>query len=73
MDDCELKRLLESQAAETGRYFDEVAGRQQKRLEIVNEAVLSLGEQLKNGIESLENALLCGAGNPAGESRTAAG
>lgn len=57
MDDNELKRLLDTQAAETRRHFDVVAERQDKRTDAVNEAVSLLAEEMRNGFDSVEETI----------------
>jgi chromosome segregation ATPase len=58
MDDDELKRLLDASVAETRRYFDIVSERNEKRLDLLNETVSSLGEQVEAGFAHLEEEMI---------------
>jgi hypothetical protein len=58
MDDNELKRLLDASTAETRRYFDIVSERNEKRLDLLNETVSSLGEQVEAGFADLKEEMI---------------
>ncbi|MCU1348588.1 MAG: hypothetical protein JWO56_1618 [Acidobacteria bacterium] len=64
MDDDDLKRLLDGHAADmrrqfvkTRRHFDVVVEQTDKKIELVAEAVISLGQELGGRIGRLEEKL----------------
>jgi hypothetical protein len=57
MDDSELKRLLDSNAAETRRHFDLVSARIEKRFDVLLEALSSFGEQMRAGFARLKKTI----------------
>jgi hypothetical protein len=57
VNDDELKRLLDSHAAETRRHFDIAQEHDGKRFDAVNEAITSLAEQTQRWVQRLEERI----------------